>query len=120
MLWVRISADYFHIAANALRGGVPRLVLIRRPVDFLELRVIDVRTKGILNGFQVCLVAIHGDLNAVANAQGAILHELFRPSEIASAYKIAHAKFGVRIDCRPCPNVPPSNGPFVGTGVLSL
>ena len=49
MLRVGITADNFHIAADALRRGVTGLILVHSAINLLQLRVVDISTKSILN-----------------------------------------------------------------------
>jgi hypothetical protein len=43
------------------------------------LRVVDVSAESVLHGLKISLVAVRGDLYAVANPRRAIFHELLRP-----------------------------------------
>ena len=85
MLWVRIATDNLHIAANARRGRVARFVLHDRAVNLLKHRIVNIRSEGVLNRIQIDSVTVSGDLHAVLDSTGAVLHKLFRPTAITTA-----------------------------------
>ena len=65
-------------------------------------------------------MTVRRDLHSIANAFRAVAHELFRPSQIASADEIADAKFCVRVERRPRPHIAPADCLFLWASVLCL
>src|ERR1039458_6193574 len=53
-------------------------------------------------------MTVCSDLNAVANASSAIVHELGCPTQITPADQVANAEFCIRVQCRPSPSIAPA------------
>ena len=68
MLRVRLAADFFPFAPDALCGAVARFSIAPRAVNLNEHCVVDVRTKIIFDGAQIGVLTIRGELNAVRKA----------------------------------------------------
>jgi hypothetical protein len=49
MLRVEISTHFFHVAADASSWRIPRLLFEGSTLDFMELRVINVRAKNVFD-----------------------------------------------------------------------
>ena len=49
MFWIRVPAHNLHIASDAPGWGITGLVIGWSAVDFLQLRIVNVRAKSILN-----------------------------------------------------------------------
>ena len=86
----------------------------------MEHGVVDVCSESALNRFQVGAVGVGGQLDAVADTAGAILHEIPRPSTVTAPNKVANHQLCIRIHTYPGPNVSPSFRLLCGAGVLLL
>src|ERR1700675_2304877 len=120
MLRIGISADCFHVAANADCWGVSRMGLDGSAVNLLQLSIVAVHAKRAFHGLKVCSVAVCSDLYATADTAGAIFHELFSPSRVTPAHQIAHTELCICIQCGPRPSVAPSFSFLFCTDVLRL
>src|SRR5664279_3274859 len=108
MLRVWIAAHRFHVAADADCRRISRIVLRRSTIYFLQLRVINICSEGILNRIEVSAVTVCCDLHAVPDSASAIFHELFRPSAIAPTYEIRDYELCLGVDSDPRPHIAPA------------
>src|SRR5437868_2732164 len=93
MGWVGITANYFHVSADALGGAVSaHLGIGRCAVYLLQLCVIHVHPERAFHGFQICPLTVGGYLYAANDSAGAIFHEFTSPSGIPTANEIANAE----------------------------
>jgi hypothetical protein len=75
MLGIRVALDPRLVSTDAHRRAVPFLCFGALTVELHKLRVIHVGTKRALDRFQVCLVAIASQLDAVCESRLKIVHE---------------------------------------------
>jgi hypothetical protein len=120
MLGVWIAAHDFHITANADSRGIAGVILGWCAVNLLQLRIVNLGSKGILYRVKVCLVAVRSDLYSALNATSTISHEFLSPRQAATSYEITQAKFGVSVQACPCPGIAPSLSFLFGRHVLGL
>ena len=65
MLRVGITADNFHVAADALRRGVSGLILVHSAINLLQLRVVDISAESVLYRFHIDPEAVRCELHAI-------------------------------------------------------
>src|SRR5271168_2956596 len=97
MLRVWVTAYNLHVATDATSWRIARFVFVRRSINLLQLRVINIRPESTLYSFHVCAVPISSDLHAVPNSTRAIVHEFVGPSEIPSTYQIANTELRIGV-----------------------
>jgi len=90
-----------------------------RPVVLLQHGVIHVHAERIIDGIQIDLVAVGGQLDAVGQPRRHILHEVVGVVGCPVANPVADDQLGVGIDGRPRPDVAPLSA-FVLRDVLGL
>jgi len=73
------------ISRGQLRGHFSRPRRRYTHINLLQLSVINIGTEGIFHRIEINPVPISSDLHSVCNPTGAIVHEVFRPSAVASA-----------------------------------
>lgn len=120
MFRIGVSANNFHVCSDTGSRRIAGFVLSYDAINFLELGVINVGTKGVLYCVKIHAMAVCGDLNSATNAVSAVLHELVRPTRAASAYQIAHAEFCIGIYGRPSPYIAPSDLAFCERNISGL
>src|SRR5438270_3619199 len=108
VLWVWISAHYFHVTADAAGRRILPLRFHRSAIDFLQSGEISIATKSTFDRFQVSAVTVCSDLNASSDTTGAIVHKFFCPTCIPAANQIADTEFCICVDSRPCPDITPT------------
>lgn len=59
MLRVWVAAHDLHVAADAGCRGVPRFVLVGSAVNLLQLRIVDVSAKLVLDSLPVEIIKTH-------------------------------------------------------------
>lgn len=122
VLEVRTTHDLDFLCSGALSRAVTLFgsAAVLETVELHQDRVIDFRVKGILDGGRVGAVPVRGELDAVREASGEIVHELRGATSVATANEPARNKLGVGINRNPCPSVAPSIRLLVCGGVLGL
>jgi len=79
MFRVRITGNYFHIAADANSRGIARIRLIGRPINLLQLSVVNVHAESLFYRVEIGSVAIRCELQRAFHSRRAIVHKLSRP-----------------------------------------
>src|SRR5712692_3173398 len=86
----------------------------------MQLSIVNVHAKGILDGIKVCSVSVCSDLHAALDATGGVLHEIPCPVSPTPTDKIADNEFCISVNSNPCPNITPPNLLFRGCHVLGF
>jgi len=76
-----------------------------RSVQFDQHRVINLGAKSILHGIGINTMAVRRQLNAVADSGSNVLHERLSSRSATIPKRVRNDQLGIRIDCRPCPNI---------------
>lgn len=105
VLRIRRTDSLFLLTADALRRAVARFAGRFRPVDLVQHAVVDVLSKGIIDGVDVDLEAISGQLDVIGETARKILNKLCGATSIPLAEEPARNELCVRIDGNPHPNV---------------
>src|ERR1022692_836263 len=101
---IGIAHDRYGAGTDALRGAVALLFRAIRPVHLDEHGVVDLRPEAILHGIQIGLVAVCGQLDAMAETAREVLDEFCSGSAVARADYPARDQFRIGIDGRPGPH----------------
>lgn len=86
-------------------GTVPNLGIWCAAIELDEHRIVNIAAKGIGNGFQVCLVAIGGELNAMGQPAGNVLHKLMGIASVTATNQVGQNQLGIGIDGGPSPDI---------------
>jgi len=108
-----VARDDLRLAAQALRRAVPFLAVRVVPVNLRQRCVVDVSAEGILDGGQVGLVAVRGELHTATETAGNVGHELVRRARVARTNKPRWDQLRVRIDARPRPDGAQTDSPLL-------
>lgn len=95
---VRVANNRIDLAADADGGAVTLLGLRVGAIELLQHGVVDVSAKGILDGRQIHLVAVRGELDSVRQSARHILQKLRGASGVARPNKPAQNELGVGIN----------------------
>ena len=74
-------------------------------VQLDQLRIVHVTAKRALNGFQIDLVAIGSQLDAIGETGAQNVHELDCVFAVAATDHVGHDQLAVAVQCGPCPCV---------------
>lgn len=103
-LWV--AFDHCRNRADTLRRTITVLFFARVwAVQFDQHRIINVHPKRKLNGSQINVVAVRGELHAIGESRSQIVHEVLRVPRGAASNAPARNQLGVSIQRCPRPNV---------------
>ena len=96
--------DGFHVDPEARRGPVGALG-IAGPVDLVQHGVVDAGAEGALDGLQVDVISVRGQLDAAGQPVGQVVHERVGRVEVASTDEPRWDELRVRVKRDPCPHV---------------
>lgn len=105
VLRVRPSLDRFLFAADALRRAVALLAFGVVHVNLDEHSVVDIVAKGVLDGAQVRLRAVTGQLHAIGKASRKVFHKIAGGDRIALADHETGDQLGISVNGDPRPHV---------------
>ena len=121
MLVVGSSADNRLASAHAYSGAISCLwTVLRRPVNLLQHRKIDVFSKCILDRIQVGAMSVRRELYAAGQTFFQILDKMMSSARVASSDEPAGHKLGIRVKCNPSPNVASSVHLLLDMAILLL
>ena len=106
----RVACDGYALGSGDLRRGVAvrcAAGVDEAPVVLFEHRVIDVDPEGVINGVQIDLQLVRGQMDAVGESGGHVLHEVVGVNGGPVADAIADDQLGVGVDSRPRPDIAP-------------
>src|SRR5947208_15487309 len=66
VLRIRAAADMAHVNADALCRRIARFIFEHRTIDFLQYRVVNFHSEGVLNSFKIRPMAVGCDLYPIA------------------------------------------------------
>src|SRR2546428_583361 len=104
MLRVGVDAPNLGARPDALRRAVARLSGGLRAVELHEHRVVDLRPEAVVDSPEVRVVAVRGELHALAEARREIAHEVPGAPRIAGADVEGRLELRVRVDRGPRPD----------------
>ena len=115
---VGLALHHLDLAADALGGGVAPLGVRAGAVDLLEDGEVDVRAEGILDGFEVGLVAVRRELHPVlsrlaTSRMNSTATPVSREPTSQETASFVSASMAVQVHTSPTPNSPRlSSGTF--------
>src|SRR5579872_4929414 len=118
VLGIRPPAHFFHLTTDAGSGRIASLILKRSTVNLLQLRVLHIGTECFLYGFQICFVAVSGDLDPATDTTSRIPHKIHCPVCAASADQVTDNQLCVGINSDPRPNVTPTDFFLFGANIF--
>ena len=106
VLLVGLPNDWGSHCSNALRGAIARIFTLRFvPVQFDQHSVINFSPERQFHSSQIDSQSIRGQLDAVGQPSGQVVHEVLGIPSIARAHAPAGNQFSVRTNCGPRPHV---------------
>lgn len=101
----RLAFDAGLDGSGALGRAVAPCEAGRVAIQLDEHGVVHVASECALNGVQVRLVAVRGELHPVCQPAPYVLHEVVGVFGVSPAYKVGHDQLAVGVQSCPCPSV---------------
>lgn len=101
---IGMAGNGLGFAANALSGVVPLLAFGSLAIDLDELGIVDFTAKGTLDSLEVNGESVTGELDAIGQPSGQVVHEDSRRDTVARPNDPGLNQFGIRVDSRPGPH----------------
>jgi hypothetical protein len=106
MVVVGAAADDSLASAHADSGTISRIrAILRRAVNLLQHRKVDLFAESILDCFQVGAMAVCRELHTIRQTRPQILDEMMRCSRMAATDKPARNELRIGVKCNPCPAI---------------
>lgn len=106
MRHVGLAFDWRLFDPGAIGGAVSAFEGLRRvAIELDEHGVINVSAERAFNRFQIGLVAVAGQLDAIHDPRGHILDKPLRAFAIATADKMRNEQFRIGLNRGPCPRI---------------